>query len=101
MDSGVESKSKLMENLSQQPSIRKTFIYPHHPQANGKLKSTQIDQKLYSEISVDGVLEWDQLLPDATTAFNWFLNEHSKESPHFLHFGCIPDLPHSAAFLQP
>ena len=34
-DNGVEFKSKLMENLSQQLGIRKTFISPCHPQANG------------------------------------------------------------------
>ena len=31
-DNGVEFKLKLMENLSQQLGIRKTFIYPNHPQ---------------------------------------------------------------------
>ena len=38
-DHGMGFKSKLMltENLSQQCGIRKTFIYPHHPQANKKL----------------------------------------------------------------
>ena len=43
----------------------------------------------------------DQLFPCATAAFNWFPNEHSQESPHFLYFGCDPYLPHSATFLQP
>ena len=38
-DNGAEFKSKLMENISQQLGIRKTFISPHHPQANGKLES--------------------------------------------------------------
>ena len=46
-------------------------------------------------------MEWDQLLPYATAAFNWFLNEHSLESPHFLYLRCDPYLPHLAAFLQP
>ena len=41
------------------------------------------------------------MLPYATAAFNWFPNEHSHESPHFLYFGCDPYLPHVAAFLQP
>ena len=39
--------------------------------------------------------------PYATTAFNWFPNEHSQESPHFLYFGCDPYLPQLAIFLQP
>ena len=41
------------------------------------------------------------ILPYATTAFNWFPNEHSQESPHFLYFGCDPYLPHLTMFLQP
>ena len=33
-DNGNEFKSKLKEDLSQQLGIKKTFISPHHPQAN-------------------------------------------------------------------
>ena len=39
-DNGTEFKSKLIENLSQQLGIRKIFISPHYPQANGKLVSS-------------------------------------------------------------
>ena len=46
-------------------------------------------------------MEWDQLLPYATAAYNWFPNEHSQESPDFLYFGCDLYLPHLATFLQP
>ena len=49
---------------------------------------------------MNGILEWDQLLPYATVVFNWFPNEPSQESPHFLYFGCDPYLPHLATFLQ-
>ena len=45
-------------------------------------------------------MEWDQLHPYATDAFNWFPNEHSQESLHFLYFGHEPYLPHLVAFLQ-
>ena len=53
------------------------------------------------KFSVDGVLEWDQLLPNATAAFNWLPNEYSQESPYFLYFRCDSYLPYLAAFLQP
>ena len=53
------------------------------------------------KFSINGILEWDQLLLYATTAFNWVLNENFQESPHFLYFGCDPYLPHLATFLQP
>ena len=32
-------------------------------------------------------LEWDDILPLAATAYNWFPNEHSKEPAFFLMFG--------------
>ena len=31
-------------------------------------------------------LEWDDILPLAATAYNWFPNEHSKEPAFFLMF---------------
>ena len=52
-------------------------------------------------MSIDRILEWYHLLPYATATFNWFPNEHSQESPHFLYFRCDPYLPHFTAFLQP
>ena len=52
--------------------------------------------------SVDGVLEWDQLLTYATAAFSCFPNKHSQG---LLHPFCISDVTlsymHLAAFLQP
>ena len=102
LDNGAEFKSKLMENLSQQLGIRKTFISHHHPQANGKLESTHgFIKDCVRKFSIDGVLEWNQLLPYAAAAFNWCPSEYSQESLHFLYFGCDPYLPHLATFLQP
>ena len=73
-----------MENLSQQLGIRKTFISPHHPQANGKLNSShRFIKDCVWKFSIDGFLEWNQLSPYATAAFNQFPNEHSQESLHF------------------
>ena len=38
---GTEFKSKLIEHLfSKQIGMKKTYISPHHPQANGKLESS-------------------------------------------------------------
>ena len=40
-DNRTEFKSKLIEHLTQQLSIKKTYISPQHPQANRKLESSQ------------------------------------------------------------
>ena len=101
-DNGTEFKTKLIEHLSQQLGIKKTYNSPCHPQTNGKSESShRFVKDCIQKFSIDSVLEWDQLLPYATAAFNWFPKEYSQESPHYLYFGCDPYLPHLAAFLQP
>ena len=101
-DNGTEFKSKLNEYLSQQPGIKKTCISPCFPQSNGKLEPSHRFIKDYTcKFSIDGVLEWDQLLPHAIAAFNWFPNENSQESPCCLYFRYDPYLPHLEAFVQP
>ena len=35
-------------------------------------------------------LEWDEVCPIATAAYNFLPNEHAKESPFFLMFGRDP-----------
>ena len=100
----MEFKSKLIAYLSQQPGMEEDLYFPlPSMQANGKLESSHrftkdcIHTLFYRWCSGT----WDQLLPFATAAFNWFPNEHSQESPHFLHFGSDHYLPHLAVFLQP
>ena len=96
--------SKFIKNLTQQIGVKKTFISPspHHPQPNGKLESShQFIKDCIRKFSIDGILEWNQLLPYAMATLNWFLNELSQEYPHFLYFGCNPYLPHLTTFQQP
>ena len=38
-------------------------------------------------------LEWDEVCPIATAAYNFLPNEHSRESPFFLMFGRDPRIP--------
>ena len=66
-----------MESLSKQLGTRKTFIFPLHPQTNGKLESScRFIKDCIQKFSTDSVLERDQLLLYATAAFNWFPNEN-------------------------
>ena len=89
-----------MECLSQQHGIKR-HISPWHPQANRKLESSHTFIKdCICKFSTD-VMEWDQMLPYASPAFNWFLNQHSQEWPHFLYFRSESYLPHLAACLEP
>ena len=38
-------------------------------------------------------LEWDEVCPIATAAYNFLPNEHARESPFFLMFGRDPRIP--------
>ena len=68
---GTEFKSKLIEHLTQQLSIKKTYISPCNPQANRKLESSdRFIKDCNWNFSIDSTLEWDQLLLYATAAFN-------------------------------
>ena len=59
-DNGTEFKSKLIGDVYQQLGIKKTFISPCHPQANGKLESShRFIKDCIQKFSVDGVPEWD------------------------------------------
>ena len=50
--------SKLIEYLSQQLVIKKTYIFPYPPQANGKLESShRFIKDCIHNFTVDGVLE--------------------------------------------
>ena len=42
---------------------------------------------------ISTTMEWDQVVHLATAAYNFFPNEHSKESPFFLMFGRDPRVP--------
>ena len=37
--------------------------------------------------------EWSEIVPMACAAYNFFPNEHSRESPFFLMFGRDPRIP--------
>ena len=83
-DNRTEFKFKLTEHLIQQLGIMKAYISLQHPQANEKLESShRFIKDCIWKFLIDGTLEWDELLPYATAAFNWLPNEHSQESLHF------------------
>ena len=42
---------------------------------------------------ISKTMEWDEVVHLATAAYNFFPNEHSKESPFFLMFGRDPRIP--------
>ena len=86
LNSGTEFKSKLIEHLTQQLGIKKMYFPPPPSQWKIRISSHRFIKDCILKFSIDGTLEWDELLPYATAVFIWFPIEHSQESPHFLFF---------------
>ena len=71
----------------------KLYTPPYHSASNGRIEGFHGFLKACIAKHVAPQLEWDVLTPLACAAYNFILNEHSKESPFFLMFGRDPGLP--------
>ena len=70
-DNRREFKSKNIEHLTLQLSIKNTYISPANPQTNGKLGSShRFNKDCIQKFYIDSTLEWDQMLPFTTAIFN-------------------------------
>ena len=71
----------------------KEYSPPYRPQSNGRIESFHYFLKACIAKHITPQLEWDDVIPLACAAYNFFPNEHSRESPFFLMFGRDPLLP--------
>ena len=93
-DNGREFKNKLMEEVSKELGVEyKVYSPPYRPQSNGRIESFHYFLKACIAKHITPQLEWDDVVPLACAAYNFFPNEHSRESPFFLMFGRDPLLP--------
>ena len=93
-DNGTEFKNKLMEEVSKELGVEyKVYLPPYRPQSNGRIESFHYFLKACIAKHITPQLEWDDVVPLACAAYNFFPNEHSRESPFFLMFGRDPLLP--------
>ena len=100
-DNGTEFKNKLMEEVSKELGVEyKVYSPPYRPQSNGRIESFHYFLKACITKHITPQLEWDDVVPLACAAYNFFPNEHSRESPFFLMFGRDPLLP-LAKLLRP
>ena len=87
-DNGTEFKNKLFEQVAKELGVEyKLSTPPYHPASNGCIEGFHAFLKTCIAKHVAPQLEWDVLIPLACAAYNFILNEHSKESPFFLMFG--------------
>ena len=83
-----------MEEVSKELGVEyKVYSPPYRPQSNGRIESFHYFLKACIAKHITPQLEWDDVVPLACAAYNFFPNEHSRESPFFLMFGRDPLLP--------
>ena len=100
-DNGKEFRSKEMKQICEDLDIKQVFSPVYTPQANGRLEGWHRFLKSCIAKHIRGAeVEWDDLIPLAVLAYNFFPRQSSKESPFVLMFGRDPITP-IAKLLEP
>ena len=100
-DNGMEFKSKEMKQICEELDVKQVFSPVYTPQANGCLEGWHRFLKSCIAKHIRGAnVEWDELIPLAVSAYNFFPCQSSKESPFVLMFGRDPITP-VAKLLEP
>ena len=81
MDRCVQKNAHRTQNTEHRTSP----IYS--PQCNGRIEGFYKFLKATIGKQLQKGLEWDYIIPKATSAYNFFLMQSSKEAPFFLMFG--------------
>ena len=93
-DNGKEFKNQLFLKVATELGVEyKLYTPPYHPQSNGRIEGFHSFLKACMSKHITPHMEWDEVTSLACAAYNFFPNEHSKESPFFLMFGRDPRIP--------
>ena len=100
-DNGSEFKNREMKEICDTLGIKQIFSPVYMPQSNGRLEGWHRFFKACIAKHVRGQeVEWDELVPLAVSAYNFFPCQSSKESLFLLMFGRDPITP-VAQLLEP
>ena len=100
-DNGSEFKNKEMQEVCDSLGLKHIFSPVYTPQSNGRLEGWhRFFKACIAKHIRGGGVEWDELVPLAISAYNFFLCQSSKESPFVLMFGRDPITP-VAKLLEP
>ena len=100
-DNGSEFKNKEMQEVCDTLGLKHIFSPVYTPQSNGRLEGWHRFFKACIAKHIRGSeVEWDELVPLAVSAYNFFPCQSSKESPFVLMFGRDPITP-VAKLLEP
>ena len=100
-DNGSEFKNQEMRQVCETLGVKHIFSPVYTPESNGRLEGWHrfFQACIAKHIRGRGV-KWDELVPLAVSAYNFFLCQSSKESPFVLMFGRDPITP-VAKLLEP
>ena len=86
-DNGTELKNKLWTDVFKRLWTEHRTSPIYSPQCNGRIKGFHKFLKATIGKQLQKGLEWDDEIPKATSANNFFPTQSSKEAPFFLMFG--------------
>ena len=86
-DNGTEFKNKLWTAVFKRMHTEHRTSPIYSPQCNGRIKGFHKFLKATIGKQLQKGLEWDDVIPKATSAYNFFPTQSSKEAPFFLMFG--------------
>ena len=86
-DNGTEFKNKLWTDVFKRMHIEHRTSPIYSPQCNGRIEGFHKFLKATIGEQLQKGLEWDDVIPKATSAYNFFPTQSSKEAPFFLMFG--------------
>ena len=90
-DNGMELKNKVFEEIAKKLGCEvKAYSPPYQPQSNGRIECFHKFLKACMGKHINPRLEWDEVIPMAMAAYNFFPHTTSKERPFFLLFGHDP-----------
>ena len=100
-DNGSEFKNRDMQEVCQTLGLKHIFSPVYTPESNGRLEGWhRFFKACIAKHIRGGGVEWDELVPLAVSAYNFFPCQSSKESPFVLMFGRDPIMP-VAKLLEP
>ena len=100
-DNGSEFKNQDMKQVCENLGIKQIFSPMYTPEANGHLEGWhRFFKACIAKHIRGGGVEWDEVIPLAVSAYNFFPCQSTKESPFVLMFGRDPITP-VAKLLEP
>ena len=100
-DNGTEFKNKEMKAICEELKVKQVLSPAYTPQSNGRLEGWhRFFKACIAKHIRGGDVEWDELVPLAVSAYNFFPCQSTKESPFLLMFGRDPMTP-IAQLLEP